>query len=45
MLPLSEKYSPDHKCASGKVFLVELDSNDTGDMDALAEKLVISIML
>jgi hypothetical protein len=39
----SEKYTADHKCAARGVFLLELDGEDTGTTDTLAEKLGISL--
>jgi hypothetical protein len=38
-----EKYTTDHKCAAHEVFLLELDEEDTGATDALAEELGISL--
>jgi hypothetical protein len=39
----SEKYSIDHKCAARGVFLLELDGEDTGTTDTLAEEMGISL--
>jgi hypothetical protein len=39
----SEKYTADHKCAARGVFLLELDGEDTGTTDTLAEELGISL--